>query len=148
MLVALLLFWGQCCAPSDKHVGWRSDFFAPCLHKIESRNWWEKGMTANCKMTATQLTSVSVVVLNFAFCNAISIFITFALNVEQAFLLARFEHVLVWSKMCTVQNLVGITKLTPFKKQRRLLINPTSILPPPTYQCKFKNTELLWKFQI
>ena len=105
-------------------------------------------MTANCKMSATQLTSVSVVVLNFAFCNAIRIFITFALNVEQAYLLARFEHVLIWSKMCTGQNLVDITKLTPFKKLRRLLINPTSILPPPTYLCKFKNTEILWKFKI
>lgn len=36
----------------------------------------------------------------------------FALNVEQADLLAKFERVLLWSKICTSQNLVAVTKLT------------------------------------
>lgn len=57
----------------------------------------EKRACDDCKMTPTHLTSVSVAILDFAFCNAIHIFITFALNVEQAYLLTRLEHVLIWS---------------------------------------------------
>jgi len=63
-------------------------------------------MTTNCKVTPTHLTSVSVVILDFAFCNAMHTFFMFALNGEPAYLLARFEHLLMWSKMCMVQNLV------------------------------------------
>lgn len=39
-------------------------------------------------------------------------FIIFILNVEQIYLLTGLEHVLIWSKICVIQNLADTAKLT------------------------------------
>lgn len=96
-------------------------------------------------MTPIQLTSGSVLILNFDFCNAS--FSVFASKVGQVYLLEGFEHVLTWSEMCTVQNIVGVTNDGLLEKQRRLR-NLTSIFPPPASLCTFSSIEMFWKFKI
>lgn len=67
-------------------------------------------------MTPSQLTSGSVLSLDFDFCNAT--FSLFTLKVGQVYLPERFESVLVWSEMCTVQDLVDLTKLMGSSRSR------------------------------
>lgn len=56
-----------------------------------------------------------MLVLDFDSFNEFSLF---ALNVEHVYLLARFERVVVWSEVCTVQRLVGVTKLMGSSRSR------------------------------
>lgn len=39
-------------------------------------------------------------------------FVIFILNVEQIYLLIGLEHVLIWSKICVIQNLADTARLT------------------------------------